>query len=69
MHSVQHVAINIFEVCSDIEKFRPFLLYGILGAEKFQVFENGSKLILSHELGIWHFKNHIFIHCLCLLSE
>ena len=45
---VQHVAINTYEVFSDVAKFWPFLLYfpGIFEAKKFEIFENGSKLIL-----------------------
>ena len=71
MHSVQHVTINTFEAFLDIAKFWPFLLYfmGIFGAKKFQVFENGSNLILPDRLGIGHVKNHNVIHCLCLVPE
>ena len=54
LHSVYHVTINTFEAFLDIAKFWPFLLYfmGIFRAKKLQVFENGSKLILSDRLGI-----------------
>ena len=72
LHSVQHVTINTFEAFLDIAKFwLYFLLYsmGIFGAKKFQVFENGSNLILPDRLGTGHVKNHNFIHCLFLLPE
>ena len=71
LHGVQDVLNNISEAFLDIAKFWPFLLYfmGIFGAKKFQVFENGSNLILPDRLGIGHVKSHNFIHCLCLLPK
>ena len=71
LHGVQHVPNNTFEVFSDIANFLPFLLYfmGIFGKQKFEVVENGTKLILPDRTGIWDVKNHTFSHCLCTMSE
>ena len=71
LHGVQHVSNDIFEVFLDIANFWLFLLYfmGIFGKPKFQVVENGTKLILPDRTGIWIDKNHTFSHCLCTMSE
>ena len=71
MHGVQHVTINTFEAFLNIAKFWPFLLYfmEIFRAKKFQIFENGSKLILPDGFGIGHVKNHNFIHSACCLNK
>ena len=42
---------------------------GFFGAKKIQVFENGLKSILPNKLGIWLFKNHIFIVYACCLNK
>ena len=37
---------------------------GYFGVKNFQVFKNGSKLVLPDRTGIRHVKNQIFIHYL-----
>ena len=70
-HGVQHVSNNKFKAFLDIENFWPFLLYfmGIFGKQKFEVDQNGIKLILPDRTGIWDVKNHTFSHCLCTMFE
>ena len=71
LHGVQHVSNITFQVFLGVVKFWPFLLYfmGNFGVKNFQVFKNGSKLVLPDRTGIWHVKNQTFIYHLCMLFE
>ena len=71
LHGVQHVSNIPFQVFFGVVKFWPFLLYfmGNFGVKIFQVFGNGSKLVLPDRTGIWHVENQTFIHYPCMLFE
>ena len=71
LHAVQHVSNITFKVFVGVVKFWPYLLYfmGNFAVKIFQVFKNGSKLVLPDRTGIWHVKNQTFIYHLCMLFE
>ena len=55
-----------------VVKFWLFLLYFMrnFGVKAFQIFKNGSKLVLPDRTGIWHVKNQTFIyHFACCLNK